>query len=211
MKKFFPLIFVCAVSLLLVGCGKQKASETCPIGSGSVACGTTSGIVDHSDFTGTLNSVLIALKNEDFATLATFVGSQGIRFSPYGHINTGTDVILDKQIIENALTISRSYVWGTTDGKGDPIDLGIGQYFEKFVNDADYAHAPTVLYNTSIQRGNTINNIAQVYQGKSRVEYYFSGFDAQYEGMDWKSLTLVFEHVGGQWYIIGVIHGSRTI
>lgn len=41
MKKFFPLIVVCALSLLFVGCGKQQAPETCPIGSGSVACGTT--------------------------------------------------------------------------------------------------------------------------------------------------------------------------
>ncbi len=211
MKKFFPLIVVCALSLLFVGCGKQQAPETCPIGSGSVACGTTTWTINHSDFTGTVNTVLIALKNEDFATLATFVWPQWIRFSPYEHINTETDVILDKQIVENALTISRSYVWWTTDGKWDPIDLWIWQYFAKFVNDADYANAPDILYNQSVQRGNTINNIGQIYQGKQRVEYYFSGFDAQYEGMDRKSLTLVFEQVAGQWYIIWVVHGAWTI
>lgn len=83
-----------------------------------------------------------------------------------------------------------------------PIDLGIGQYFEKFVNDADYANAPEIVSNQSTQRGNTINNIAQIYSGKQWVDFYFSGFDPQYEGMDWKSLTLVFDEVDGQWYLI---------
>jgi hypothetical protein len=121
------------------------------------------------------------------------------------------DVILPTEIVASAPILSRSYVWGTADGSGEPIDLGIGQYFEQFVNDADYATAPEIFYNQSQQRGNTINNIAQVYSGKQWVEFYFSGFDAQYEGIDWKSLTLVFDQVDGQWKLIGIVHGARTI
>lgn len=107
--------------------------------------------------------------------------------------------------------MNRSYSRGAYDGSGQPIDLSIGQYFEKFVNDADYAAAPEVLYNQSIQRGNTINNIAQAYADRQWVEFYFSGFDAQYEGMDRKSLTLVFGQVNDERYLIGIVHGSRTI
>jgi hypothetical protein len=118
---------------------------------------------------------------------------------------------LDTELVANAPILSRSFTWWSYDGSGEPIDLWIGQYFEKFVNDADYTNAPEILYNQSVQRGNTINNIAQTYQGKSWVEFYFSGFDAQYEGIDRKSLTLVFEQVGGQRYVIGVVHGQRTI
>jgi len=79
------------------------------------------------------------------------------------------------------------------------------------VNDADYATAPEVLYNQSMQRGNIINNVDQVYYGKQWVESHFTGFDGQYEGMDWKSLILVFEQVSGQWHLIGIVHGQRTI
>jgi hypothetical protein len=209
MKRFFPLIFVCSLSLLLVACGK-KPIETCSL-TGSTTCWITSWTIDRSDLSGSIQTVLRALKAEDFTTLAQFVWPQGLRFSPYEYINIETDVVLDKQIVENALTISRSYIRWTTDGKWDPIDLWIGQYFEKFVNDADYTKAPIVLYNTSIQRGNTINNIAEIYKGKKWVEFYFSGFDPQYGGMDWKSLTLVFEQVAGQWYIIWIVHGAWTI
>lgn len=196
--------------LLFTGCGKQWAVEVCPLTWGNT-CGITSWVVEHGDLSGSLKTVIFALKTEDFTTLAQFVWPQGLRFSPYEYVNTGTDIVLSTSEVANAPTISRSYVWGTTDGSGMPIDLGIGQYFEKFVNDADYMNAPETLYNQSVQRGNTINNIAQVYSGKQWVEFYFSGFDAQYQGMDWKSLTLVFDKVAGQWYLIGIVHGARTI
>lgn len=208
MKKILFLIALFSVGLLLTGCGKQP--ETCSI-TNNFSCWTTSWTIDHSDFTWAVNTVLFALKNQDFVTLATFVWPQGLRFSPYENVNIWTDIVLDTVVVKNALSISSSRIWGTYDWSWAPIDLWIGQYFEKFVNDADYANAPEVIYNQSTQRGNTINNIAQVYQGKSRVEYYFSGFDAQYEWMDRKSLTLVFEQENGQRYLIGIIHGQRTI
>jgi hypothetical protein len=43
------------------------------------------------------------------------------------------------------------------------------------------------------------------------VEYYFPGFEAQYEGMDWKSLRLVFEQHQGSWKLVGIIHNEWTI
>jgi len=211
MKKLFFLLPFLWMLPFFSGCSKQTPSEVCPISTGSFACWTTSWTIDHSDFSGAIESVLLALKNQDFSVLAQFVWPQGLRFSPYEYVNTETDIVLDTQIVENAATISRSYVWWISDGKWDPIDLGIGQYFEKFVNDADYANAPEVFYNKSIQRGNTTNNIAQVYANKQWVEFYFSGFDAQYEGIDRKSLTLVFEQMSGQWYLIGIVHGAWTI
>ena len=167
--------------------------------------------LDHRDFSGALQTVLSALKQQDFITLATFVWPQWLRFSPYASVNTATDVILDTQIIENAASINRSYVRGTSDGKWDPIDLWIGQYFEKFVNDANYSKAPEVFYNQNIQRGNTTNTIAQVYTGKSWVEFYFSWFDPKYQWIDRKSLTLIFDHMDGQRYLIGIVHGAWTI
>ena len=139
MKKIFFSVLLFSLSILLVGC-TQVPSKT----------------VDHSDFTGALQTVLSALKHQDFSTLATFVWPQGLRFSPYEYVNIETDVILDTKIIINATTINRSYVWWISDGKWDPIDLWIGQYFEKFVNDADYANAPEVLYNQSKQRRNSL-------------------------------------------------------
>ena len=205
MKKAFLVIILVSTTLLFFGCQKNTTIETNP------GTWTTVSTFDHSDFTGAVQAVLLSLKNEDFLTLSTFVWPQGLRFSPYEYVNSWTDVVLDTELVANAPILSRSFTWWSYDGSGEPIDLSIGQYFEKFVNDADYANAPEVFYNQSSQRGNTINNIAQVYANKQWGEFYFSGFDAQYEGIDRKSLTLVFDQVDGRWYLIGIVHGAWTI
>jgi hypothetical protein len=207
MKKTFLLISLSFTLLLFTGCWINLSSNP----SWTTTRSVESWTIDHSDFTGSMQTVLLALKTEDFATLASFVWPQGLRFSPYEYVNTWTDVVLTTELVANAPTLSRSFTRWAYDGSGEPMDLWIGQYFEKFVNDADYANAPEVLYNQSAQRWNTTNNIAQVYQNKTWVDFYFSGFDAQYEGMDRKSLTLVFDQINGQWYLIGIVHASWTI
>jgi len=206
MKKNIFFVSLCSI-VLIAGCGKQASPDVSQIDWGIISW----SVIDHSDFTGAVQTILLALKKQDFVTLASFVWPQGLRFSPYEYVNSGTDVVLTTKLVANAPTLSRSFTWWSYDGSGEPIDLGIGQYFEKFVNDADYTNASEILYNQSVQRGNTINNIAQTYQGKSWVEFYFSWFDAQYEGIDWKSLKLVFENIWGQWYLIGIVHWAWTI
>jgi hypothetical protein len=43
------------------------------------------------------------------------------------------------------------------------------------------------------------------------IEYYFSGFDPQYGGMDWRSLRLVFIKDSNNWYLAAIVHGEWTI
>jgi len=89
--------------------------------------------------------------------------------------------------------------------------MNFRDYISGYVYDVDFLTAPEVLINQKSDRGNTINNAFDVYAGKYLIEYYFSGFEPKYEGMDWKSLMLVFDKKDGQRYLIGVIHGQRTI
>jgi hypothetical protein len=42
------------------------------------------------------------------------------------------------------------------------------------------------------------------------VEYYFPGFDLQLQGMDWRSLRLVFTLYDNTWYLVGIIHDQWT-
>lgn len=209
MKKLFFFVVLVWIVWLFSGCNKQTATP-CQNGTWD-NCEISSTTLDHSDFTGSIEAVLLAIKTQDFATLATFVWPQGLRLSPYEYVNSWSNIVLTSGEVANALSMSGMYTWGSYDGSWEPIDLTIGQYFTKFVNDADYATAPEVLYNQSMQRGNMINNIAQVYYGKQWVEYHFTWFDAQYEGIDRKSLNLVFENIGGQWNLIGIVHWSWTI
>lgn len=210
MKKAILLIPLCSL-FVLIGCTQQQpSSESCSLTS-TWSCATKLPTVDHSNLSGAITDVLLALKNGDMQTLSSYVWTPWVRFSPYAYIHTGTDVVLSAQEIASWLTISKLYLWGAYDGSGKPINLSIWQYFKAFVSDADYGKAPNISYNQISQRGNSLNNIVEAYQWKQWAEFYFSGFDAQYWGMDRKWLTLVFENISGQRYLIGIIHGSWTI
>ena len=154
---------------------------------------------------------MTAIKNQDFPTLSTFVWPQGLRVSPYEYVNTGTDVILSTGEVYNGLALSKTFIRGLYDGSGEPIDLPFWQYREKFVYDVDFVTAPETYHNQKFERGNTLNNIFDVYTAKEIIEYHFPQIDPQYEGMDRRSLYLVFENVSGEWYLIGIVHGQRTI
>ena len=65
--------------------------------------------------------------------------------------------------------------------------------------------------NTAIGSGNIIDNVPTEYPDGEFVEFHFTGFDSQYEGMDWRSLRLVFEEHAGAWHLVGIVHGQWTI
>lgn len=56
-----------------------------------------------------------------------------------------------------------------------------------------------------------LENQFEVYENPIIVEYYFSGFDPEYEGIDWRSLRLVFEQYEGSWKLVGIINNQWTI
>ncbi|MCX6822495.1 MAG: hypothetical protein NTX91_00670 [candidate division SR1 bacterium] len=210
MKKIFLILPIIA-SLVLFGCGTTNPNASCDTG---VACPlpTTSGQqIQQTSLTGVAQQTILAIKNKDFATLATVASSNGVRFTPYENVKPATDIVLSTGQIANALSISAAYTRGNSDGSGLPIDLGIGQYRAQFVYDVDFATAPIQQWNHITQKGNTLNNLETVYANKQIIDYYFTGFDGQYGGADWRSLYLIFDQEAGAWKLIGVVHGGRTI
>jgi hypothetical protein len=156
--------------------------------------------------------VVSALKEKDMQKLSSMIHpTKGILFSPYSHIELESDKVFTKEQILDALNSEELYTWGNYDGIGDPIKLTFAQYFDKFVYDKDFENAEKVSYNEIQQQGNTLVNIKEVYPQANFVDYYFSGFNTEYEGMDWESLRLVFEQYNGQWYLVCIAHGQWTI
>lgn len=157
------------------------------------------------------DQVLSALKSKDAAELSKYVHPQkGVRFTPYTHINTSADLIFPLTGIPVLFSSNTSYTWGSYDGSGDPINLTFSGYYAKFIYDKNFLAAPQVVFNQVLQRGNMINNFSAVYPQGVSIEYHFPGFDAQYSGMDWESLKLVFEQSGGNWYLVGIVHEQWT-
>ncbi|MEG6614289.1 hypothetical protein V6C42_15715 [Pseudoclostridium thermosuccinogenes] len=155
--------------------------------------------------------VLTALKDYDLKKLSQYIHpDKGVRFSPYGYVDVKENLVFTAEEIES-MDESKVYMWGYYDGSGEPIELTFPDYHKRFIYDEDFINADEVGYNKALGHGNSLNNSFEVYKNSIIVEYHFPGIDPQYEGMDWRSLRLVFEKKSDQWYIVGIIHDQWTI
>ncbi|ANB59430.1 hypothetical protein [Anoxybacteroides amylolyticum] len=166
----------------------------------------------NKDVLHTALDVVTALQAKDMKKVATYVHPEkGVRFSPYGHVNPDSDVVFKKTELPSLMESKHIYHFGTFDGSGQPIDMTFQDYFHKFVYDVDFANPHIIGNNVVIGKGNTIENIHDVYPNAVFVEFHFTGFDKQYNGMDWRSLRLVLEKQGETWYLVGIVHDQWTI
>ncbi len=156
-------------------------------------------------------TTLSALKSYQIDQLAEIIHPDlCLRFSPYSYLSSRNQVICSSEIA-NVAESSDVLLWGSYDGKGDPINLTFREYYNRFVYDQAYFQAPVIGFNIEMSSGNSINNLQDIYPDGMMIEYYFPGFDPQYGGMDWRSLRLVFVQKGMDWYLAALIHGEWTI
>lgn len=169
------------------------------------------GLSQQDSIKATARQVLIFLKESNFQELSKYFSNDGVRFSPYGFIDT---VKYKKLTPEDFLeSIHKKWVltWGNLDGTGDPIKLTVPAYLKKFIYNADYLNAEAVGYDEIIKQGNSLNNLKTIYPNHHFIDYHFSGFDQKNQGMDWTSLRLVFKKEDGQYFLVAIIHDQWTI
>ncbi len=156
-------------------------------------------------------NIIHLINIEDFSGLSGYINSSiGLRVSPYQYVDTTSDILLSDTDVANLPSYPLT-IWGNYDGSGEPINLTGLDYYSKFIYDADFENAPYIGQNTVLSSGNMINNIQTVYPGDSFVEFYYDGFDQTYDGLDWKSITLVMRNISNQWYLVALVHGQWTI
>lgn len=156
--------------------------------------------------------IINLLKEKNMEELATYIHpTKGVRFTPYTTVSLEADKVFNKEGIENFFEDETEYLWGKYDGSGEDILLKPNDYYERFIYDEDYANAEIISYNEVMSVGNNIENQFEIYPNSIIVEYYFSGFNPEYAGMDWRSVRIVFEKENNEWYITGIIHNEWTI
>jgi hypothetical protein len=156
--------------------------------------------------------VLDAIKARDFSRLSSFVHpGDGVRFSAYGYIDTNHSQVLSAKQVNLMGQQQRVVNWGRYDAGDRSIKMNINGYFSRFVYDADFLHAEKKNVNEFIGFGNSLNNLKEIYPDCDFTEFYFSGFDPKYEGMDWRTLRLVFRTEKGYPYLVAIIHDEWTI
>ena len=162
----------------------------------------------------TTQTILALLKSKNYLAFANYIHPvEGVRFSPYGFVDTIHDIKLSKQkfINEAGQPIQDMIEWGAFDGTGDPIKMTLNNYMQRFVYDVDFAKPEKRSVNEFIGGGNSLNNLELVYKNCDFTESHFSGFDKKYGGMDWKSLRLVFKVRNKKILLVGIVHDEWTI
>lgn len=160
----------------------------------------------------TADLVIRAIADKDFDTVSEYTHPDlGVRFTPYTFVTVDSDLVFNKNAVKNFMNDGNVYHWGFYDGSGEEIRLTPQEYYEKFIYPADYVNAPQVGYNEVLSFGNMLENQFEVYKGAIVVEYYYPGFNPQYEGLDWRSLRLVFLQYNGSWKLTGLINNQWTI
>jgi hypothetical protein len=155
--------------------------------------------------------VLDAMRTDDYVTLASYVDPvNGVYVSPYQYIDFSYTMNLTDNNILNLATIPTIFPWGNEPGSGDLISLNMLDYYNEYIYDEDYYLAPIVGMNIVVSSGNMINNIAATFPTTDTVEFLFSQFDPSYGGLDWSSITLVFNTDSGMPMLLGIIHGEWT-
>lgn len=157
-------------------------------------------------------ATLDALKKKDGTALAAVAHpTKGVRFTPYPFVQLAKDVVLMRADLAKAYSDATKRTWGITDGKGDPITLTFADYNTRYVWSRDFLVAPKTAYNKPIGTGNSTDNTADVYPNAILFEAYDPGPVPAEESVRWQSLRLLFEPVGADWYLVGVVHGEWTI
>ena len=158
------------------------------------------------------NNILKLIKNKEYAQLSQFIHPQlGIRFSPYGVADTVKNQRLSAQQFLKLNENKKIINWGTFEGTGEPINLSLNNYFKRFAYDVDFMTAEKKSVNKIIGSDSSSSNITSIYPDCDFVQYYFSGFNKKYEGMDWKSLVLVFRKGSMKTYLVAIMHDEWKV
>lgn len=156
------------------------------------------------------DQILQALKSKDYKTFASFIHPEkGIAFSMYGFVDPKEDHHFTKGDFEKYQPTKTVFSWGAQDGSGDPYKATINDYLSKWVFSKDFTTAHYSL-NTFQGKGNSLNNLKEIYPGKDFTENFIKGTEENGK-MDWKTLRFIFEEFQGKQYLVAVVNDQWTI
>ncbi|MCS3532685.1 hypothetical protein [Chryseobacterium sp. JUb7] len=212
MKKIFFSVLI----LSAVACKKNpdkfindKTDSTAQVKGDSID--NNESIVDKDAALKQINEEVVqSVKDRDYKKFAAFIHPEkGVRFSMYAFVNPKEDKQFSKTDFEKYQPTKTLFTWGTMDGSGDLYKATINDYFTKWVYSKDFATGQ-VSFNEFQGKGNSLNNIKEIYPKADFTENFIKGSDANAE-MDWKTLRLVFEEYQGKYYLIAVVNDQWTI
>ena len=179
-------------------------------------------IFDENFLLSAGNIVLNFLSQGNIFALQEVIASEGLTFLPYPNYGLlenywslekfqtfSPDMMSDIDF----LSLPDPLIRGTWDGIGEDIVLTTQEYYDRFIWDHNYLEAPEIFVGDEVasSRGNTLLQLHEMFLGAKIIEYHFPSFEEEFEGLDWRSLYLVFVEEAGGLFLRAIAHGERTI
>lgn len=207
--------FVVGTYVIRIGIGRYEdydGAQSTYFDSRSFTISTPPVTTSEQKVLATAREVISALSARDYQKLEGLVSSDGLSLNFYPQLDLVKNLI-PKSEISIIPKDTEIYLWGYTDGKGDPINLTRAEFLSKgiYTNSVDYLKAPDVAVNKILGNGNYGNTIDKDVNGRTYVAFHFSGFDPKYAGMDWTTLYLVFDSVNGEYKLRGIAKDNWSI
>lgn len=169
-------------------------------------------VEDNFPLLGTACAVNRCLQQQDWTTLSAYVHpEQGVTFTPYSTVDPESDLTFTADQINGMAQDQTVYTWGFEDGRGDPIQMTMVQYFARYVYGSDYTQAQEIGVDRIMTGGNALENLPEAYPGCRFVDFTIPSADPVNDGLDWSSLKLVFQAWEERWCLVGIVHGEWTI
>ena len=172
---------------------------------------TTDREIDTVLFMNISEEILNHIKTRNYKKFALFIHPKdSIRFSPYANIDTTKDRVLSSDQFLQLAKQKKEINWNSSWDAEKPELLNIDGYFKKFVYDVDFLNADLISINQYHSQGTDLNNINEAYPGCDVVEFFFSGFEEKYEGLDFRALRLVYNIRNNKIFLVGIVHDEWT-
>lgn len=213
-KNIISAVLICALALLiLIGIFITLFARTKIIRDKQPRSGitikTVSAECDDDKLKEEAVQILAAIRAQDYVALSEVVHPEyGILFSPYPTVNLSSDRCLTAAQVSDFSRDFSKYIWGTYDGTGEPIDLTVQDYLSRFVLDAEFEKG-TIAVNAIQHTGNALENLEEVFDGCRYVDFYLPASEA--DGLNWRSIHLVFEEYKGRLFLTAIIHSEYTV
>ena len=167
----------------------------------------------HAGLTGVAYTVLEYIKDEDFVALSHIAHPElGVVFSPCATLKLSANKCFRAEQIAAFGEDTNLYVWGVSDGSGEPLEMTPVEYFNRFVFKKDYSTAPLVGVNYIVRSGNALENIKDVFPNIQFVEFHIPGSHGNpAEDSNWSSLRLGFEEYDGRLWLAVIAHSEWTV
>ena len=152
----------------------------------------------------------LATKNYN-ALIAHIHPTKGVRFSMYAYVYKNSDKVFSREQFATYLQQSRiKFTWGAKDGSGELYITTLPDFLNNWVAAEQY-EVKSATFNKFQGSGNSLNNLKEAYPRADFVEFYHSGKNPEYQGMDWRTMRLVFEEYQGKYYLVAIVNDQWTI